>query len=101
MDGTNEPAKVNIGHEILNRIKSLCNGRLVIKGHGKPSGKLDNEAGEGNPPQTIEDIDMGRNVLTGNIIGKGLNFQSLIKPLIGFRVGNLLGKHERESSRYL
>ena len=69
-----EPAKVNVSHQILHRSKSVGDSRPIVKGHCKSSGKLDDEAHERNTAEAVENIDVGGNVFTRNIVGECLNF---------------------------
>jgi hypothetical protein len=66
---------------------------MVIESHGKSSGKLDQEANQRDSTKAVEDVDMGRHILTADVIRQTLNLQTLLKPLIGLRVSNLLSKH--------
>ncbi|CBN54175.1 hypothetical protein OSCI_630009 [Kamptonema sp. PCC 6506] len=57
---------------------------MVIKRHCKPSRKLDQKANKSDTAQTIENIDVGGDVLACNVLGEGLNFEAFIKPFEWF-----------------
>jgi hypothetical protein len=84
VDGANQPAKVDVRHQVLNGAKGFGDGGLVVEGHRKAGGELDDEASQGDPPQAVEDVDVGRDVLAGNVIGDRLHFQPFVEPLISF-----------------
>lgn len=94
MDRANQPTEVHFVHDVAHGLEGFGNGWLIVKGHSKPSGELDQEADQRHSTQTIKDIDMGWNVLAADIICESLDLQPLVKPLEWLRVGHLLSEHE-------
>lgn len=84
MNRADQPTEINIGHDVAHRFKGFGDGWLVVKGHRKASGKLDQEAGKGDTTEAIEDIDMGRDVFAGNVFGKRPDFEAIVKPIVNF-----------------
>ena len=82
MDGTDQPSKTDVCHEVLDRLVRLSNGWLVIEGHRKPSGELDQEANQRDAAQAIKDVDVGRDVFRADVVSDVLDFQSFLEPVI-------------------
>ena len=82
MHGTNQPAKADVGHQVLDRLVSLSNGGLVIEGHREPSRELDQEAHQRDAPQAIENVDVGGHVLGTNVVSNVLDFQTFLEPVV-------------------
>ena len=73
VDGANEPTKVDVRHQVLNRGKGVCYRWPVVEGHCESSCELDDEANECDTAKAVENIDVGRNVLAGDIVSERLN----------------------------
>ena len=87
MHGADEPAEVHRVHQVLNGVEGLSHRGPVIKRHGKPRGELNQEAHKGDAAQAIEDIDVGRNILGGEVVCDLLDLQALLEPVVNLRHG--------------
>lgn len=82
MDGANEPAEVHFIHDVLHGGVRFSDGWLVVECHGKSSRELDKKARQSDSTQAVEDIDVGGDVLAGDVVSKRLNLQALLKPVV-------------------
>jgi len=86
MDGTDQPAEADVGHEVLNGGVGLGDRWLVIKRHREAGGELNQKAHQGDAAKAIKNIDVRRDVLRGDIVGDRLDLEALFKPVVD-RVG--------------
>lgn len=84
VNGVNQLIKVDFIYDVLDRGEGFCDCGFVVEGYGEFSGKLDQEVGQGQVFQIVKNIDVGRNVFVGNVIGDGLYFQMIIELLKNF-----------------
>jgi len=98
MDRSNQPTEVDFGHDVLNGGVGFGDGGFVVERHQEASGELDQEADEGDPAQAVEDVDVGGDVLTGDVVLDRFYFQAFVKPLVDLGIGDWFGKHEVRSN---
>ena len=89
-----QPAKADVGHEVLDRGIGLSHRWLVIEGHRKPSGELDQEANQGDAAQAIKNVDVGWHVFGRDVVGNRLDLKALVEPVVN-RVRSLSGVSSR------
>ena len=82
MDRPDQPTEVDLSHDVIDRVKRLGHSGLVVKGHRKAGCKLDNEANQRDASQTVKNVDVRGNKLTGGVVHKGSQLQPLVKPVI-------------------
>ena len=85
VDGADQPAKADVGHQVLHRGVGLSHGRLVIEGHREAGRELHQEADQGDAAQAIEDVDVGRDVLRRDVVNDVLDVQALVEPVVDGR----------------
>ena len=53
MDGTNQPAKLHLGHDVLHAFEGLVGARTVIQEQQDPGHHLDDEQEERDAPEEV------------------------------------------------
>ncbi len=85
MHRSDQPAKADVRHEVLNRGIGLSDRRLVIEGHREAGRELNQEANKRDAPKAIENIDVRRNVFGADVISDVLDFQTFLEPVVNGR----------------
>ena len=82
MHRADQPTEAHVSHEVLHGAVSLGDSGLVIEGHCKPSGELDQEADQRDATQAIKNVDVGGHVFAADVVSNVLNFKTFLEPVV-------------------